>query len=134
MKYPFSSLVVASFSLTLLAACSSAPSNESTYTPPATPAVVKDGIFVDQGGRTLYTFDKDVAPNKSACNVKCPFNWPPLFATPDDVAKGDWTIFERDDGMTQWAYKGKPLYQFFEDKKPGDKKGEGKTDWQVAKP
>lgn len=129
MKHQLS-LVVASLSLALLSACSSAP----TYTPPATPAIVKDGVLVGHNGITLYTFDKDVTPGKSVCNVKCPFNWPPLFATPDDVAKGDWTIFERDDGMTQWAYKGKPLYNYLEDKKPGDKKGEGKADWKVAKP
>ncbi|MBS1210010.1 MAG: hypothetical protein H6R19_2408 [Proteobacteria bacterium] len=133
MKHPLS-LVVASLSLVLLSACSSEPSSESTYVPPAFPAVVKDGILVNNNGITLYTFDKDVMPNKSTCNVKCPFNWPPLFATPDDTAKGDYTIFERDDGMTQWAYKGKPLYQYLEDKKAGDKKGESKPDWKIAKP
>jgi predicted lipoprotein with Yx(FWY)xxD motif len=134
------SLVAAALGLAILAACSTAPTsptaNEvvSTYTPPATPAIVKDGILVDNSGITLYTYDKDIVPNKSTCYAKCPFVWPPLLTTPDDVAKGDFTIFERDDGMTQWAYKGKPLYQNKDDKKPGDHKGDGKADWKIAKP
>lgn len=133
MKYQVS-LVIASLTLALLSACSSAPSSQSAYTPPATPAVVKDGVLVTNSGMTLYTSDKDTTPNKSSCYAKCPFEWPPLLTTPEDVAKGDYTIFERDDGMTQWAYKGKPLYNNRGDKKAGDCKGEGKADWQIAKP
>ncbi len=143
MKYQVS-LVVASLALAVLSACSSAPKTDApsnstaaapqTYTPPATPAVAKDGVLVTNAGLTLYTYDKDTTPNKSACYAKCPFEWPPLLTTPDDAAKGDYTIFERNDGMTQWAYKGKPLYQAKADKKAGDKTGEGKPDWQIAKP
>jgi predicted lipoprotein with Yx(FWY)xxD motif len=36
--------------------------------------------------------------------------------------------------MTQWAYKGKPLYNFAKDKKAGDKTGEAVANWKVAKP
>ncbi len=38
---------------------------------------------------------------------------------------GDWTIITRDDGLKQWAYKGKPLYAFAKDTKAGDKTGDG---------
>lgn len=41
----------------------------------------------------------------------------------------------RDDGKKQWAFKGKPLYYWAKDTKPGDKTGDGFNKvWQVAKP
>ncbi len=51
------------------------------------------------------------------------------------MAEGDWTIIDRTDGTKQWAYKGKPLYTFVQDKKPGDMTGDGKANgaWHVAK-
>ena len=63
--------------------------------------------MADSAGMTLYSFDKD-AGGKSACNGPCAANWPPLLATGDGKASGDWTIVARDDGSKQWAFKGKP--------------------------
>ena len=41
----------------------------------------------------------------------------------------------RDDGKKQWALKGKPLYYWAKDQKPGDKTGDGFNNvWRVAKP
>ena len=40
-------------------------------------------------------------------------------------AAGDYTIITRDDGAKQWAYKGKPLYLWIKDSKPGDRTGDG---------
>ena len=40
----------------------------------------------------------------------------------------------RDDGSKQWAYKGKPVYLWVKDKKPGDKTGHGVREvWHVIK-
>ncbi len=85
---------------------------------------------------TLYTFDKDTAGNgKSVCNGPCATSWPPLAAMATDKASGDYTIVTRDDGAKQWAYKGKPLYLWANDKKPGDKTGDGVGGvWKIAKP
>ena len=44
----------------------------------------------------------------------------PLIATVDGKASGDFTLVTRDDGRKQWAYKGKPLYTWSKDHKPGD--------------
>ncbi|MBP5075689.1 hypothetical protein HUS84_17135 [Pseudomonas chlororaphis] len=101
----------------------------------AEPAMVKDGMYVDHKGMTLYTFAKD-AGGKSMCNDKCAANWPPLMAASGDKAMGEWTVIKRDDGSMQWAYDGKPLYTFVMDKKAGDMTGDGKMDgaWKVAKP
>ncbi len=81
-------------------------------TAPAKSADTSKGkALVDAKGMTLYTFDRD-ATGKSNCNGVCATNWPPLMAGADAKASGDWTIVTRDDGGKQWAYKGKPLYDF----------------------
>jgi predicted lipoprotein with Yx(FWY)xxD motif len=90
-------------------------------------------VYTDDKGMTLYTFDKDEA-GKSNCYDQCAVNWPPFMASADAMAEGDWTIVERTDGSKQWAYQGKPLYLWVQDKAPGDVTGEGKGDgtWHVA--
>jgi predicted lipoprotein with Yx(FWY)xxD motif len=101
----------------------------------AAPAMTSDGMLTDHKGMTLYTFDKDTSAGKSVCNDQCATNWPPLTATASDKPEGDWTIIKRDDGASQWVYKGKPLYFFKSDKAAGDKTGDGKGDvWHIAKP
>jgi predicted lipoprotein with Yx(FWY)xxD motif len=91
------------------------------------------GMLVNGTGMTLYTFDKD-AGGKSACNGPCAANWPPLMAASGSAPAGDWTIITRDDGSKQWAYKGKPLYQWSKDQKPGDMTGDGfNSVWHVVK-
>ena len=79
----------------------------------------KGKALIDAKGMTLYVFDKD-ASGKSNCNGPCATNWPPLMANADAKASGDWSIVTRDDGGKQWAYKGKPLYAWSKDAKPGD--------------
>ena len=93
-------------------------------------------VLTDSKGMTLYTFDKDTAPGKSACNGPCAQNWPPLAASNYARSKGDWSVVTRDDGSRQWAYKGKPLYSFVKDSKPGDTTGDGflNNAWHAAKP
>lgn len=98
------------------------------------PATEKDGVLVDGKGMTLYTYDKD-SEGQSACSGQCAKNWPPLAAALGAQASGDWSLVAREDGTQQWAYYGKPLYTFIQDKKPGDKNGDGKMGaWHVAQP
>ena len=97
------------------------------------PAKMMNGVLTNAAGMTLYTFDKDEG-GKSACNGPCAANWPPLMATGEAKASGDWTIVTRDDGAKQWAYKGKPVYLWAKDQKPGDKTGDGVNSvWHVVK-
>ena len=93
-----------------------------------------DGTLTNAAGMTLYTFHKDAA-GKSACNGQCAANWPPLAADAGATASGDWSVVTRDDGRKQWAYKGKPLYTWVKDQKPGDKTGDGFANnaWHAAK-
>jgi predicted lipoprotein with Yx(FWY)xxD motif len=113
-----------------LAACSSAGMRS------AAPASVADGVLTGANGMTLYVFDKDAAGSgKSVCNGPCATNWPPLFASDGDAASGDYTVIVRDDGKKQWAFKGKPLYYWVKDQKPGDRTGDGVNNvWRVARP
>ena len=100
------------------------------------PAKVANGVLVGPNDMTLYTFDKDMAGSgKSTCNGPCAANWPALMASESDKASGDYTVITRDDGKKQWAIKGKPLYFWSKDSKPGDKTGDGVLSiWHVAKP
>ena len=102
--------------------------------PAKTADTSKGKALVDSKGMTLYTFDKD-APGKLACVGACTGNWPPLLAATDAKAEGDYSLVKRD-GEMQWAYKGKPLYRWKNDKKPGDITGDGFLNgaWHIAKP
>ena len=104
----------------------------------AAPAKVADTskgkALVDAKGMTLYTFDRDAA-GKSNCNGQCAQNWPPLMAAAGASASGDWSVVTRDDGSKQWAYKGKPLYLWVKDTKPGEVTGDGVNNvWHLATP
>ena len=103
--------------------------------PAMTAETAKGPALVDAKSMTLYTFDKDMG-GKSMCNGPCATNWPALMAASGSAASGDWTMVTRDDGTMQWAHKGKPLYTFAKDTKPGDITGDGFLNgaWHIAKP
>ena len=117
--------LIAAFSVLATAAAWAAP-----------PVQISGDVLTGTNGMTLYTFDKDAAGSgKSACNGPCADNWPPLTAAADVKPEDDYSIITRDDGAQQWAFKGKPLYFWAKDQKPGDQTGQGFNGvWQVAKP
>lgn len=125
MRNSFAALLTAA----ILAACSSMPGAAPS------PTKVTDGVLTNTAGMTLYTFDKDTAGSgKSECNGPCATNWPPLLAAADATASGDYSIITRNDGTRQWAYKGKPLYLWIKDTKPGDRTGDGFNNvWRLAR-
>jgi len=119
-------LTLAAFALAVLAGCASMDKP---------PAMMKDGMLVNAKGMTVYTFDRDVAMSgKSVCNGDCAVKWPPVMARADDKPMGDYMVITRDNGMKQWAYKGKPLYTWPEDQAPGDKYGDNYNKvWRIVK-
>ena len=127
MKSDLRTTVVLPMALVVLTGCS-----WLSKTPPPT---TSDGILVGPSGMTLYTFDKDeINSGRSTCVGSCSVNWPPFTATVLDSASGEYSIIVRDDGRRQWAYRGKPVYFWFKDSKPGDKSGDGFGNaWRVAK-
>ncbi len=103
-------------------------------TAPTSADTPKGKSLVDVNGMTLYTFDRD-AKGKSNCNGQCASLWLPLIADTDAKASGDFSFVTRDDGRKQWAYKGKPLYTWSKDTKPGDVTGDGVNSvWHIAAP
>ncbi len=118
---------IAFFTLAILSACSSMGMTSG-------PASFKDGMLVAPNGMTLYTFDRDTA-GKSNCYNQCAANWPPFLAEAGAKPIGDFSLVARDDGKTMWAHKGKPLYYWIKDQKPGDMTGEGVNNvWWIIKP
>lgn len=99
------------------------------------PARMDGGVLAGATGMTLYTFDRDLAGSgKSVCNGPCAANWPPLSASDSARPGAEYTVISRDDGKKQWALKGKPLYYWAKDQKPGDKTGDGfNSVWRVAR-
>jgi predicted lipoprotein with Yx(FWY)xxD motif len=95
----------------------------------------KGKVLTNEQGITLYVFDKD-SDGKSACNGPCADNWPPLLAVGGAMPTGGYSTITRDDGSKQWAYKGRPLYTWKNDKKPGDITGDGVSNgtWHIAQP
>lgn len=104
-------------------------------------------VLVDGSGQTLYYLTHD-PHNKSTCYGKvCPKVWPPLVlprgATHAIAAKGvtGLGVITRAPGIRQVTFRGKPLYRFSGDTRPGMTKGEGlfpsgpfKHAWWVVHP
>lgn len=87
----------------------------------------------DDKGRTLYTFERDIEPGRSACVGPCAETWPPLFVTDDTVSGTEWSTITRADGKKQRTFRGKPLYRYSGDVVAGDEFGEGvQSQWAVA--
>ena len=94
--------------------------------PAAGPAAAPETILVtDPNGMTIYYHDRD-EPNKSQCNESCSRYWFPVRPNPEVSTGSSFGEITRTDGTRQVTFEGRPLYTFFDDKKPGDTKGDGK--------
>lgn len=123
-----SAVVTALLSAVTLAASTAAFADSPT-------ATFKDGVLVDSRGMTLYTFDKDSAGGgRSVCNAQCAAVWPPLAASAGGAGGGEFAVITRDDGSKQLAHKGRPLYLYAPDQKPGDMTGDNTGGvWHVVR-
>ena len=121
-------LSIAALTLALLAGCAAGYGSKP-------PAQAANGVLAGPNGMTLYTFDKDTAGSgKSVCNGPCATNWPPLMGK-QAPSGGNYSVIQRDDGSSQIAYKGKPLYYWVKDGKAGDTTGDGVMGvWHTARP
>jgi predicted lipoprotein with Yx(FWY)xxD motif len=80
--------------------------------------------LVDSSGLTVYAFNREAAhATPCADSGDCTAHWRPLQAAGIALAAGDFSLISRDDGIAQWAYRGKPLYTFDGDTKPLDVNG-----------
>jgi predicted lipoprotein with Yx(FWY)xxD motif len=84
--------------------------------------------LADAAGMTLYYYTLDTN-GESACTGGCVDKWPifyaPAVSVPPGLDAADFGTITRADGKMETTYKGWPLYYWFQDKAPGDMKGEG---------
>lgn len=103
----------------------------------AEPAMMVDtkmgNALADEKGMILYTFAKDTK-DKSNCDEDCLKKWPAFHAGANAKAEGEWSLVKAADGKEMWAYEGKPLYTYIEDKKAGEANSDGVGGvWHLAK-
>ena len=48
--------------------------------------------------------------NRSTCSGDCLKTWEPILASALAVSRGEFSVFEREPGIKQWAFQGRPLY------------------------
>jgi len=89
-----------------------------------TVATMRGDILVEMHGWPLYTMNGGKDKSHAVCSGSCLSDWRTLSAPTLAHNVGDFTIFVRDDGSRQWAYKGEPLYSFKNDNGEGELRGE----------
>jgi predicted lipoprotein with Yx(FWY)xxD motif len=110
----------------------------------ATKSVAKEGtvaslgkpVLTNNAGRTLYSLSVE-KNGKFICTEGCLRIWKPLVVAAGTKPTGPAKLstVKRPDGRTQVTYKGRPLYTFGGDSKPGQANGEGIKDvgtWHAA--
>jgi transforming growth factor-beta-induced protein len=84
-------------------------------------------------GFTLYAFDSDLGSAGSTCNDSCATSWPPVLVTDGEVANiSGLSLMTRDDGSSQAAYKGRPLYFYSGDTEASDTSGQSVSGWWMV--
>jgi predicted lipoprotein with Yx(FWY)xxD motif len=90
-------------------------------------------VLVDSEGMSLYIYGRDPL-GASSCSGGCAESWPPALAAAGVTVGGNLSVITRADGSKQWAYRGRPLYRWVHDAKPGDTNGDGKGGvWKLAR-
>lgn len=120
-----------------VAACDEAYAQSYDYSYDTKPSEVTlaagHGPLAAANGMTLYTFDKDAA-GVSNCYDSCAESWPPYLAEAGAAPGEGFTQVARNDGTSQWAKNGAPLYFWVGDTAPGDTTGDGVGGvWHIAK-
>jgi predicted lipoprotein with Yx(FWY)xxD motif len=77
---------------------------------------------------SVYSSDND-GPEKSNCDTACALVWIPMLAPESARPHGDWTIFEREPGLRQWAFRKKPLYRYALDSRARSLEGSDVPGW-----
>ena len=126
LKLPILLLLLSSATVTGWADVTATQEPGAQIVPPSvvTRKSVAGILYTDATGATLYTTDRD-RPGKSSCDDVCANSWLAFAAAAIANPIGDWTVLDHSDGSRQWAFKGKPVYLFAGDQKPGETNGDG---------
>ena len=96
-------------------------------------------VLVNRKGLTLYSLSVEQRGRFICTNQSCLSVWTPLVIPKGTTPTGALHLatVRRPDGRTQVSYRGRPVYTFTQDRKPGDVKGNGFKDvgvWRPASP
>jgi predicted lipoprotein with Yx(FWY)xxD motif len=119
---------------------------ESAVAAPAKKVVVKKArnqqldrtILVNLRGLSLYSLSAERNGRFICTDAACLSLWKPLLIAGGKRPAGARSLgtVKRPNGKRQVTYKGRPLYRFIEDRRPGDVGGEGFRDvgvWRAAR-
>ncbi len=85
-------------------------------------------MIVLQSGYSVYSWEGDKT-NASQCLKECLTKWTPVLAGKSAQPNGEWSVFERSQGVRQWAYRGRPLYTYNDDPKLRSQIGSDEPGW-----
>ena len=96
-------------------------------------------VLVNRRGLTLYSLSVEQRGRFICTDRFCLSLWTPLVVPKGTTPTGAPHLgtVRRPDGRTQVSYRGRPVYTFTQDRKPGDVKGNGFKDvgvWRPASP
>ncbi len=93
-------------------------------------------VLVNRQGLTLYSLSVEQRGRFICTDKFCLSLWTPLVVPKDATPTGALHLgtVRRPDGRTQVSYRGRPVYTFTQDRKPGDVKGNGFKDVGVWRP
>ena len=96
-------------------------------------------VLVNRRGLTLYSLSVEQRGRFICTDQSCLSLWAPLVVSKGTTPTGALHLgtVRRPDGRIQVSYRGRPVYTFTQDRKPGDVKGNGFKDvgvWRPASP
>jgi predicted lipoprotein with Yx(FWY)xxD motif len=136
---PFRRLLLASALATMLIALVAAPAGARTsklVAKQVQSATLGKTVLANLKGHTLYSLSAETN-GRFICTGTCLADWHPLLVPAGTKPTGPVKLgtIKRPEGKTQVTFKGKPLYAFAGDSKPGQANGEGFKDvgtWHAA--
>ena len=80
-------------------------------------------VLATQNGQTLYVSNDE--SGSFECSGNCQEPWLPMKAPWAAIASGNFSVLAREDGVYQWVYQNRPLFQYAGDAERGDLNGNG---------
>jgi predicted lipoprotein with Yx(FWY)xxD motif len=129
-------IALAALALAALALPAAATAATKSVAKQGTVAALGKTVLTNNAGRTLYSLSAETK-GRFICTGGCLGTWHPLVVPAGTKPTGPAKLgtIKRPDGRTQVSFKGRPLYTFGGDTKPGEANGEGFKDvgtWHAA--